>query len=414
MAENNDWTKKYLDDLNRKLAEAKKNPPKTDGGTRQDKPESRPQNVHKEKQKQTEKRPEKKPEPRPGRNPFQNKHRHKDQRGPKDQERKSGKDVRDQRRPERRESVKLPARAKSISGTLAVVDHGRYTVFVDQQDMTCTVREGLQPQGPLYVGDQVKVMVFPDGKAVIDRYDPRQNTVITPFMKEQRNETVQACNVNQILLVVSVKEPVLRTDWLDRHLVVCEKKGFKPVLCCTKIDLADDNSFMDQLDVYRRMGYRILHYSSVLPTYINDLKSILKGKVTVVTGHMGCGKTELIRSITARALSIEMPDGDEMVAEDENVVIDEYVETRAVRAIRLEGGGMVIDTPGIREYELYGILKRDLKKYFREFRLINNQCASPHCNHVEEPGCKVRDAVAQNELSDERYQNYLKILENLA
>lgn len=411
MADQNDWTKKYLDDLNRKLAESRKNQPKDEASRetpRTEKPQPQPPKASKVVSQ------DKKPEPRTDRSSQRFQKR--DPRGPKDRgraDRKPSKDSRDGRKPDRREPVKVPPpKTRTISGTVASVENGHYSVFVEDQKIQCTARETLLQLGPLYAGDQVKIVVHQDQRSVIDRHEPRQNTVVAPSRKGQKNETVLATNVNQVLLVVSVKEPVLRTDWLDRHLVVCEKKGFKPVICCTKIDLADDNGFMEQLDVYRRMGYRILNHSSILPSYMNDLRSLLKGKTTLVTGHVGCGKSELVRSVVAKGLSFEVP-AETVVEGVETPVVDEYVETKVVHSYRVEGG-IVIDTPGVSEYELYGIPKRDLKKYFRDFRLINNQCASPHCNHVDEPGCKVREAVAQQELSDDRYQNYLKILEGLA
>jgi ribosome biogenesis GTPase len=398
---NKDWTKKYLDELNRKIAESKKNGSSAanESASASDKPKKEPVESAKQQDHRRSARH------KDGRSNFN------DRRDKKPMDKKPVRVGARARVPETQTIRQPPGpRPRVVMGQISWIDDDVFTVWCDRKEYRCSAKSVVQ-QGPLFVGDNVRVAIYSEERCVIEKYEPRLNCVIAPYARNQKDDRVLAANVNQILLVFSVKEPVLRTDWLDRHIVACEKKGFKPVLCCTKIDLADDNGFLEQMDLYKRMGYRTHHHSSILPSYTSDLKTLLKGKSTVVTGPVGSGKTDLVRTLLSEDGPVEF---DEEVSVEGELLVGEYVPTRQVRAYRLEFGGTIIDTPGIVEYELYGIPRRDLKKYFREFRLINNQCASPHCLHSEEAGCKVREAVQTGEIAEDRYQSYLKILEALA
>lgn len=298
-------------------------------------------------------------------------------------------------------------KVKILNGFVSSMENKEYIVTADNKDYLCSVQESVIRQGPIYIGDRVRITLRADDRGLIDKYEPRQNYAACPSAKGR--EIVQAANVNQIFLVTSVKEPVLRTDWLDIHLAVCEKRGFKPVICCSKIDLAEDNIFLEQMDVYKRMGYRIVFTSTVLLSSLQEIRMMLKNKTTVFTGHTGVGKTMLFGLLTETQKAAIPFEPEEFKA----ISADDYVETQKTTIMKLDGGGFVIDTPGVKEYELGGIAQKDLKKYFRDFRNFNAQCASLECNHIDEPGCKVIDAVKGGDIAEDRYQNYLRIIENL-
>ena len=299
-------------------------------------------------------------------------------------------------------------KVKILNGVVSSINNNEYVVTVDNKEYPCYVQESVIRQGPIYIGDRVRITLRTDERGLIDKYEPRQNYAASPSSKGR--EVVQAANVNQIFLVTSVKEPVLRTDWLDIHLAVCEKRGFKPVICCTKIDLAEDNAFLEQMDVYKRMGYRIIYTSSALVSSFQEIRMMLKNKTTVFTGHIGVGKTTLLRLLIEHQKAVIPSE----VEDFKSMPVDDYTETQKTTFIKLDGGGFLIDTPGVKEYELGGIVPKDLKKYFRDFRNFNLQCASLECNHVDEAGCKVIDAVKNGDISEDRYQNYLRIIENLS
>lgn len=363
MADEN-WSQKYLDDLNRKLAQ------KNNGQ------ESKP------------------PQPSQDR-------RERNERG--------NRRNRNRRRRERpgRQPTPPPQKTQTVAG-LVIAVNGNFFVQSGNQRYECKAGRAID-QSQVYVGDRVQIAVK-EPVGFIEKIEPRQNYAIRPFRKNEQEETILASNVNQIVIVVSVAEPVMRTDWLDRHLLICEKKGYKPTLCCTKTDLAMDNAFIEQLDTYRRMGYRVIYTSLHVEPSLNDVRNLLRGKVTLFTGPAGSGKTSLIQSITeTRRVAVAVADEPDVADIDE-----EYHPTASISARRLDANSWLIDSPGITEFEIVGISKTDLKKYYRDFRRIQEPCESPYCLHQDEPTCAVRVAAQRGELADDRYQNYLKILEQLA
>lgn len=401
------WSQKYLDELNQKLKNAqnsgqqKKTEPeknvnekKSSGPVQQQ--QSNPnrdrfkdKKFRKDKFKGSDKRPAIPPDPR-------NK---KTVETPKVQQ---GKPVQTQIKPQ------ATFKIKTLNGFVSAIDEKDYYVTADNKEYLCMVQESILRQGPIYMGDRVRITLRSAERGLIDKYEPRQNYIACPSSKGR--EIVQAANVNQVLLVVSVKEPVMRTDWLDIHLAVCEKRGFKPIICCSKIDLAEDNGFLEQLDTYKRMGYRIIFTSVILSSAMQEIKTLIKNKTTVLTGHAGVGKSALFRALT------EVPRATGQVEPEDLKAMwsDDYHETKKTHGIKLDGGGYLIDTPGVSDYEIGGMASKDLKKYFRDFRNYNSQCASLECNHTDESGCKVIEAVKEGEISEDRYQNYLRIIENLS
>ncbi len=398
------WSQKYLDELNQKLKISQSN-------GQQKKVES--ERTAKEKE------PSVQPQNQPNRDKFKDKRSKKDKfkgsdKRPHAQDQKNKKPfeagkVQQGHKP-LPPQVKQPQasfKVKTLNGFVSSIDDKDYFVTSENKEYVCSVQESILRQGPIYIGDRVRMTLRSAERGLIDKYEPRQNYLACPSAKGR--EIVQAANVNQVLLMVSVKEPVMRTDWLDVHLAVCEKRGFKPVICCSKIDLAEDNSFLEQLDTYKRMGYRVIYTSVVLSSAMQEIRSMIKNKTTVITGHAGVGKSALFRILTESSKPTTHLEPEDFKA----IWSDDYIETRKIQSARLEGGGYLIDTPGVRDYEIGGIAPKDLKKYFRDFRNYNSQCASLDCSHVDESGCKVIDAVKEGDISEDRYQNYLRIIENL-
>ncbi|HNH29864.1 MAG TPA: ribosome small subunit-dependent GTPase A [bacterium] len=459
---NNDWSKKYLDDLNAKI-KANKDVPKsaTDHSPKEQiKPQVTPKDQPRHQQQQRDQQNNNKPQrdnqrkessregnrnnpqdkrffsEKPFKKNFQNNRNDRDRKNdgrpndpnrdrneqkknnnlpkkneaPRKEDRRGG-----QQRPQdrdRRPESKPPVVQKNrvLGGYICGMNGSVYTVLAENKEYTCTVQEYITRQGPLYIGDRVRIQIQPEMRGVIEKYEPRQNFVLAPGARERQGDLVLAANVNQIVLVLSVMEPVLRTDWLDRHLLVCERKGFKPLIVCHKIDLADDNMFLEQMEVYKQMGYRVIFTSSAVLSSVNELKAAVKQKTSLFTGHQGVGKTTLAELILEEE-SARLPDNPE---EYDLTIVDDIVETtRQVHCLRGKEGIVLIDTPGVTEYEISSIEKKDLKKYFRDFRNYNHQCSIPDCNHADEPNCKVKKAVETGEISEERYQNYLNILDSL-
>jgi len=400
MPENQEhWSKKYLDDLNQKL--------KAQQNVQKDNLKKIPtQNSAEQNKQQTH----------PNKNSSENKNRFRRHEKTKKEQKldpqKSGKKELTQKNvrvPPKVSKQPPPVSKKIFAGWVTSVEKEGIRVNTGHTEFLCTKR------GPqiLYVGDRVQISASTERRGVIEQIEPRQNWVIRPFEKNQKDEFILASNVNQIVIVVCAADPVLRTDWLDRLLIVCEKRGFKPMICCTKIDLAEDNAFIEQLDVYRKMGYRLIYVSSDVHSGVHDFKMMLKGKITIFLGPQGVGKTQLIQTLIQLDKKLILAEPPTNGSNNEPILPEEYQTTTKVEAVKLDGAATIIDTPGIREFELSGVPADDLKKYFREFRTIE-RCYSPHCLHTNESGCNVRKAAQFGEISEDRYQSYLKILESLS
>lgn len=356
------WSKKYLDDLNKKIT-SRNGEPKP---VRNSANSANPPNPSGDRQERRGKR----------------------------RRNRRGKN-RPQERPRPQE-----VRKQLMTGTVVSVN-GKVSVHSGGNQFECSVTREIP--FPIVVGDRVQFARSQQGHT-IEKIEPRQNYVVRPFLRDEKQETIQAANVNQVLIIVSAAEPVFRPDWLDRHLVICEKRGYKPILCCTKIDLANDNSFVEQLDVYRRMGYRVIYQSLFVEPTLTDVRNLFRGKTTLVTGPTGCGKTTLIQHLMPPSSAKE---------ESALAMEDEYVPTQRVSAIRMDPHTWIIDTPGITEFEIACIQQSDLRKYFRDFRRLPSACESPYCSHHEEENCGVRLASERGDLAEDRYRSYLKILEQL-
>lgn len=389
---NNNWTKAYLESLNKKIEKSRQ--------------QEKPNDTRRQEQGKNEvKKPNKisksdKKKNQPPVNP---------QTTTPLQEAKKKQNIYQTRSQKSADHFPQTQKIRPVGGTLSRIEGDTYWVTSGNQVFSCKARFSKLNVKELYIGDHVHVLPDPGKGSWIEKVDARQNLLANPIQKGQTTEKILAVNVNQVLIVVSVKEPVLRPDWLDRHLIVFERRGFKPVICCTKIDLAEDNQFMEILNGYGKIGYKIVYVSSLIPSTIMELKSMLKNKKTLLTGHIGVGKTTLFRWLTHPYERKEPIDLDQMDwSQDED-----YTPTDTVQAVNLEIGGMIIDTPGILEYDIGLIPKKDLKKYYREFRPYNGQCSVSNCQHTDEPFCAVRQAVDEQIISQDRYDSYLKIFENL-
>ena len=320
-----------------------------------------------------------------------------------------------------RKSTSQPSGQKTSSlhgGTIQSIDPDSTLVSYRDEEYKCKLSPRMRPE-KMYVGDHVRMHIGANREGIIEKLDQRKNQISMPHRDADGKEQILAVNVNQVVIVVSTKEPLLRTDWLDQHIILCERRGFKPLICCSKTDLADDNSFIEQLDAYKRIGYNVIFTSATLPSSISALRKMIRGKVTVMTGHVGSGKTMLTHMVTRKSVlapfymngngngaDLDEPSGDEISSD-----WDDLETTLKARAYRLPDGGLVIDTPGSSSYELLDVARQDLKKYFREFRKFGNRCAIPYCMHVDENGCKIKKAAQTGEIADERYNTYLRLME---
>jgi ribosome biogenesis GTPase len=236
-------------------------------------------------------------------------------------------------------------------------------------------------------------------QGVIERVEPRKG-VVSP--KHDNREHILAANVDQAAIVASALEPPLKLSLIDRFIVSCEKGGVEPLVCINKADLVPPHALDAIVRLYANLGYRVVPTSVLDRSGVAELQSLLADKTTVFTGQSGVGKSSLLN---AAQPSLRLQTGD---------VSDWSMKgrhtTRRAVLLPLEGGGYVVDTPGIRQFQLWEVASWEVEGYFREFLRYIPQCRFPDCGHTHEDGCAVKQAVGVGMISPERYESYLKII----
>lgn len=233
------------------------------------------------------------------------------------------------------------------------------------------------------------------GEGLIERIEPRRH--IISRMSRGRQQILVA-NVDQLLIVTSAAEPTLKPNLIDRFLVEAERMQIEPVLCINKIDLVAAADLMPLAGVYGQMGYRVLLVSAARGQGVEQLRRLVAGKESVVVGQSGVGKSSLLNAIEPQ-LGLRVG---EVSRENEK---GKHTTTVA-RLIPLNLGGFVVDTPGIRQFQLWDIIPEEVAGYYRDLRPYVSLCRFPNCTHTHEADCAVKDAVADGRLDARRYESY--------
>lgn len=320
------------------------------------------------------------------------------------------------------DALPIVAETEWRAGTVNRV-HGLICYVVDDsgQNWECTVRRVLrtrliESRAPVTVGDRVWISdqrAACDGRfwAVIERVDPRHSTLSRRDRRKREHAIV--ANADQLIAVVSVAEPRLRPHLVDRYIVAALKGDLTPVLCFNKIDLLASDTLTEEEDEraglraeaviaeFERLGYRCLRTSATQPCGLDELREALRGKTSVLSGQSGVGKSSLINAIqpqlqlATQTVSVENEKG-------------RHTTTLAER-LPLDFGGYVIDTPGIRTFDLWNVQPAELEALFVEFLPYIPRCRFKDCLHNDEEDCAVREAVEAGEISVRRYFSYRKM-----
>lgn len=305
-------------------------------------------------------------------------------------------------------------------GVVTAVRGAMVDVDADGVRVRCTVRRVLRSRliderVALAVGDCVRFAPIdargaenardeaePEG--VIEAVAPRRETLV-----RQYGDRVQviAANVDQALILASVVDPPLRPHLLDRYLVAAHKGELRPVLCINKGDLVaelDDDSRAELEDIearYRDIGYTVVRSSAVSGEGVDAVREVLKDRTTVVVGMSGVGKSSLLNAVQP-GLALKIGDIDDLGRGRHT--------TTTAELLRLEFGGFVVDTPGIRQFELAHVDAVELEAYFPEFAERVRHCRFPNCRHLSEVDCAIRAAVEAGEIHPARYESYVRML----
>jgi len=254
---------------------------------------------------------------------------------------------------------------------------------------------------PLAPGDRVSVQVHPDGAHILERHD-RRNRVYRWNGKRQKQQTL-AANVDQVVVVSSVSRPAAKPRFIDRVLAMAELESIPAIVVVNKIDLGQTDTAY--ISILRALAYPVFETSVVKRTGLVALTEALRKKTTVLIGQSGVGKSSLINAV--------FPSADQKTG----TVSDRFDRgrhtTTTARRILVGDGMILIDTPGVREFDLYSYETTEIAAGFREFRPLIPDCRMPSCSHTHEPGCAVTEALRAGKIEERRYDSYLRIIEEI-
>jgi ribosome biogenesis GTPase len=242
-----------------------------------------------------------------------------------------------------------------------------------------------------------------DAEGVIERVEPRHGVLTRA---SRRREHVLVANVDQLVIVMSLVEPDLKPHLIDRYLAVAQQGQLKPVLCLNKADLADPVELQPLIGLYSQLGIPVLLCSARTGYGIERLREQLRGRSTVFSGQSGVGKSSLLNAV--------QPDLALAVKSVSEVNQKGRHTTTFSQLIKLNFGGWVVDTPGVRQLQLWDARPEEMEGYFPEFRPFVPLCGFPDCTHTHEKGCAVKDAVARRLITTRRYHSYLGLFHGTA
>jgi ribosome biogenesis GTPase len=298
----------------------------------------------------------------------------------------------------------LTGRVLSFIGLNCVVQSDE-----DGRKFECTVRGMIRTRArdsrnAVVTGD--RVVFRPEGdvyQGVIERVEPRHGVLAR---QSHGKEHILVANIDQILIVASAASPELKTNLIDRYLVNAEVHELPAIICINKIDLVDPASLQPVAAMYGRLGYQVILTSMVDGRGIAQLRQLLNGRETAVSGQSGVGKSSLLNAVD-RDLRLDTSDVSEWSHKGRHT-------TRRAHLLPLKAGGWVADTPGIRQFVLWDLGLEEIDGYFIEFRSFIPYCRFPDCSHLHEDNCGVKDAVAAGLIAQRRYNSYVRMREEEA
>lgn len=284
-----------------------------------------------------------------------------------------------------------------------------YSVLTDDgQLLECKVKgnfriKGIRSTNPVAVGDRVTVG---EGNWIVAIED-RRNYIIRKSINLSKQSHILAANVDQALLVVTVVTPQTSTTFIDRFLASAEAYRVPVILVFNKTDLLDDDLRHYQeamVHLYQTIGYTCLQISATTGFGMDEVRPLLEGKITLLSGNSGVGKSTLINRL--------VPDANLRTGEISDAHNTGQHTTTFSEMIPLEGRGWLIDTPGIKGFGTFDMEPEELTSYFKEIFQFSKDCRFSNCTHTHEPGCAVLKALEDHYIAESRYQSYLSMLED--
>ncbi len=289
----------------------------------------------------------------------------------------------------------LPGRVLRVHGLQSVVQAD------DGRQFRCAVRRLLRTlatdeRSIVTTGDRVLFRPALNDEGFIERVAPRHGLLTRA---SRGREHVIVANVDQVVIVMALAEPDLKPHLIDRYLASAEQGEITPLICLNKADLADPAAVQPLVGLYSQLGIETLLTSAATGAGIDPLRARLRDRQTVFAGQSGVGKSSLLNAIQP-GLGLAVREVSDTNQKGRHT-------TTTAQLLRLDFGGWVVDTPGIRQFQLWDIIPEEVEGFFPEFRPLVPLCAYPDCTHTHEDRCAVKRAVRRRQVSEHRYTSYL-------
>ncbi len=296
-----------------------------------------------------------------------------------------------------------------MNGVVIKTTGKRYTVKTDTGEiMQCRLKgkfriQGIKSTNPIVVGDKVELVQESELWMIVKLYN-RKNHILRKSVNLSKQTHIIAANIDQALLMITLRSPVTTTGFIDRFLVAANAYGIEVILLFNKVDLLSDKLKIQHENlqkVYKNIGYTCFA-TSVIHDDLSAIKEVMKGKLNMISGHSGVGKSTLVNYL--------QPD----LHIDTKEVSDTHRQGQHTTTFselhELDFGASIIDTPGIRGFGLVELEVAQISNYFPEFFAMKLKCKFHNCIHKNEPQCAVKSALENGDIAESRYKNYLKML----
>ena len=280
----------------------------------------------------------------------------------------------------------------------------------DNQLVNCVVRgkfrlQGIKSTNPLAVGDYVDIDFNKDGISVVVKIYDRKNYLLRKSINLSKQVQVLAANIDRAYFIFTYKDPETNLVFLDRLLAIAESYSVPVTIIFNKLDLLDEKelcALQEIVNIYKQVGYDYVMTSTIDGTGITEFKERISRGVNVLIGNSGVGKSSLVKAID-NSIDIRINEISQHHRKGKHTTI-------FAQMFDVDGGGSIIDTPGIRGIDFYETKKEEISHYFKDIFKVSEHCKFNNCIHINEPKCAVIQAVKENKISMSRYESYTKIM----